>query len=65
MNTTTELRYQLLRQLARYEDAYKRALRFASYNMADGVANLDSPFYELVKHYKNKIRKLRNELRSL
>ena len=47
----------LLQQLARYEDAYKRSLKFASFNMIDGIANLNSPFYELARLYKSKIKK--------
>ena len=64
MNPPTELRYQLLQQLSRYEEAYKRALRFASYNTVNGVPDLSSPFYELVKDYKARILKLRKELRD-
>lgn len=64
MEPKTNQHYILLQQLARYEDAYKRALKFASFNMVDGIPNLNSPFYELAKLYKNKIKKIRNEIRS-
>ena len=57
-------RFELLKQLARYDDAYKRALKFASINSDDGVADLTSPFYDLVKYYKGKIKHIRLLIRS-
>ena len=64
MNPVTLYRTDILKMLARYEDAYKRSLTFAKLNSGCGVVDLSSPLYEMVRYYKNKINELRKKLRS-
>ena len=64
MPPQTHQRFELLRQLTRYENAYKRALQFARTEGGSGLIDLNSPMYEVVRLFKSKVNHIRLLIRS-
>lgn len=56
--------YILTNSLKRNEEAYKTSLKLAI-AAGDGLIDISSPLFELVKYYKNKVAKLKTELKGL
>lgn len=65
MTLLTQKRFEILRLLSRYEDAYKKLIKWTSAEYKDRILNISSPMFEMARMYKNKINKLRKELKEL
>lgn len=67
MNTQIgQQRFVILKNLARYEEAYKNIIKLAAAaNAENEIVQINNPLYAAAKFYKEKINKLRNELKEL